>query len=272
MVLSMVKPSENADTELLAIRFDLFQPKLEFEVIVGDFMIRTARTVADLKGLVQLRHHSFLEDFLPNQESKDYDFDAYDVMADHVLVKHIPSKEVIGAYRVISSTYSNKFYNQEQFIIDGLLKRPGIKIELSRACIHKDFRNGSTLNLVWRGISQYVKEVNAEYIFGCSSVKSISPRLCQSMFWHLYPYFFSDEFNVTILPNFQFPTEIEAAEILPYEVVDDQVPALLKSYLKAGAQICSKPALDISLQCADFFTVLNMNNITESYKKRYFLR
>jgi putative hemolysin len=272
MLLTMAKPSESADLDTLQVRFGLFKPKLEFEIIVGNFLIRTARTAADLKGVVQMRQHSFLEDFLPNQQYADFDFDDYDVRADHILVKHVPSGEVIGSYRIICTLFSDKFYNFEEFNIDGLLKKPGVKVELSRACIHKNYRNGSTLNLVWRGISQYVKAVNAQYIFGCSSVKSISPRLCQSMFWQLYPMFYTDVYSISVLPQFQFNQTIEEKDILPMEVVDEQIPPLLKSYLKAGAKICSAPALDMAFRCVDFLTVLDLNEVTDSYRKRYFSR
>lgn len=49
----------------------------------------------------------------------------------------------------------------------------------------------------------------------------------------------------------------------------DKIPALLHSYLKAGAYICGQPAWDKDFQCVDFLTLLSVEQINNNFKKKY---
>jgi putative hemolysin len=51
--------------------------------------------------------------------------------------------------------------------------------------------------------------------------------------------------------------------------VSEMIPALLQSYLKAGAKVAASPALDRDFKCVDFFTVLDMESLTQLYERRY---
>jgi putative hemolysin len=53
------------------------------------------------------------------------------------------------------------------------------------------------------------------------------------------------------------------------KTVDEMIPALLQSYLKAGAKVAASPALDRDFKCVDFFTVLDMESLTQLYERRY---
>ena len=53
------------------------------------------------------------------------------------------------------------------------------------------------------------------------------------------------------------------------ESIREFIPPLLKSYLKAGSVICGEPALDKKFKCADFFTVLDLGILADTYEKRY---
>ncbi|MFM8314939.1 MAG: hypothetical protein ACKOA8_11700, partial [Deltaproteobacteria bacterium] len=53
------------------------------------------------------------------------------------------------------------------------------------------------------------------------------------------------------------------------KTVDEMIPALLQSYLKAGAKVSPTPALDRDFKCVDFFTVLDMESLTQLYERRY---
>ena len=50
--------------------------------------------------------------------------------------------------------------------------------------------------------------------------------------------------------------------------VKNMVPSLLQSYLKAGAKICGTPAIDRSFRCVDFLTLLDVEQITQSYTRK----
>ena len=46
------------------------------------------------------------------------------------------------------------------------------------------------------------------------------------------------------------------------------VPSLFKTYIKAGAKVCSQPVIDRDFNCADWLTVLDMRGMTSSFDRR----
>ena len=47
------------------------------------------------------------------------------------------------------------------------------------------------------------------------------------------------------------------------------LPPLLCGYLRAGAKVYGKPALDRDFRCADFFTVLKMDELSRVFQRKY---
>ena len=247
-----------------------FQPKAFFQAEFGPYRVEVATSPEDLQKIIALRHHSFVEDFAMSSPPGWIDFDHFDVTADHVILKHIDTKEILGSYRIICSEFSQNFYSGEEFDLDRILSLDGVKIELGRACIHREHRNGVTLNLVWKGIARYASLVKAKQLFGCASVKTISPEIAYSMYWHLYPLFFNSQIAARVLPKYLCPRPSNVDLLPGWNIVEPQIPSLLKSYLQAGAHICSEPALDMLFGCVDFLTVLDLENIHPKYSRRYF--
>lgn len=257
-------------TPTLNERMRTFRSKAFFQMECGPYRIETVTSPEDLARVIDLRHHSFVDDFSPNADADWVDFDEYDLRADHIILKHVDTKEILGSYRIICSEFTDQFYSKEQYDISSLLTEPGVKIELGRACIHKDWRNGVTLNLIWKGLAKYAAVVNAQYMFGCASVKTISPELAYSMFWHLYPAHYNEKFRARVLPSFNCPMPANLDALPPWSEVEPEVPSLLKSYLQAGAWIVSEPALDTFFNCVDFFTILDLRQLNAKYSRRYF--
>jgi putative hemolysin len=48
------------------------------------------------------------------------------------------------------------------------------------------------------------------------------------------------------------------------------LPPLLLSYINAGAKVIGKPAFDQDFNCLDFLTILKLQDLRSSFKKRYF--
>ncbi len=247
-----------------------FSPKVFFQMECGPYRIEVATSTEDLLKIIELRRHSFIEDFATAAEPGWIDFDHFDILADHIIVKHIDTKEILGSYRVICTDYSSRFYSGEEFDIARILNLPGVKIELGRACVHRDHRNGVTLNLVWKGLARYASLVGARFLFGCASVKTISPDIAYSMYWHLYPLFFNSQIAAKVTPRYLCPRPSNFDSLPGWQTVEPQIPALLKSYLQAGAHICSEPALDTFFGCVDFLITLDLNAVHPKYSKRYF--
>jgi putative hemolysin len=187
------------------------------------------------------------------------------------MVTEKTSGKVLGAYRLISSRFSKSFYSTTEFHMENILGLPGVKLELGRACIRKDYRNGMIISLLWRGICEYMKLTDTKYLFGCSSIDTTNPEDIICLHNYFSNNYYSPE-HMRVYPKEKYSVVSKNASRSPdLEFNKDRVniPPLLKYYLKAGAMICGEPALDNFFRCTDFFTVLDAESLNKSVERRY---
>ena len=258
-------------------RVHKFKPKIEIHHEVGHFVLKTLTTSKELKAALQLRYLVFHHEFIGKKSERGVDVDKYDFHCDHLVIQEKKSERIIGTYRFNCSLYTKKFYSSKEFNLKRLLSHDGIKIELGRACIHKDYRRGVVIALLWRGVADYMMRSKAQFLFGCGSVKITDPRQAAL----LYKYFLEDN---RIMPEYLSPptkkykmpkidlwmkkfanplTEAERTEAA------ELVPPLLRSYLKIGCYIGGEPAWDKKFKCIDFLTILRKEDLNKSLWKKY---
>ena len=263
------KISEDLDREL-SQRFGSYKPNFKVAIETKKYRMTTAESLSELKELFILRYECFLRD-IENKEGVQLDLDEFDSICDHLVIRNIETDQVVGTYRMISSSVSDRFYSQSEFDLDNFLKEDGIKVELGRACIEENHRNGNVIDLLWRGIAEYCKATSARYLFGCSSIKTISPLVARQ----LVEYFknrgeYLEDFKIK--PIGKYDMNLTSVSLVPEEdiVLKKTVPSLLRSYLNAGAKINGHPALDVDFACIDFFNIIDLEHLNPSYRKRYF--
>lgn len=263
-------PIESLNERLLELKLKSFRPKITFCLSTNTFEVKTAETKEELKEVLRLRHQVFTKAYGIQLRFNDIDFDRYDLMGDHILLRDRSTNTTMGTYRVLPSSHTKEFYSQNEFTLDTFLKAPGIKVELGRACIHEDFRNGSSLSLIWKGLAKYINLAKADYMFGCTSVKTINAQVAMAIFKHYWNDHYSNPFRITPTPKYRYAS-YSGEDWQESEVeFESYIPSLFKTYVKAGAHISSLPALDQYFGCTDFFTVLDLNKIDPAYKRRYF--
>lgn len=257
-------------------RVHKFKPKTTLHSEVGPYTLKTVSTVDELIAALKLRYEVFHHEMIGKPQPRGIDVDEFDFSCDHLIIVETKTGTVVGTYRLNASIFSDKFYSAGEFHIDSLLALPGTKLELGRACIHKNHRRGIVISLLWSGIGEYMAKVGANWLFGCASIKTESPRQAAL----LYRYFesqnrFSTKFNCSpthpyTLENFdlwlhklQLPlseSDMNEAESL--------VPPLCRAYMKAGAWIAGEPAYDKEFKCIDFLTVLDRENLNRTLWKK----
>jgi len=251
-----------------------FQPKVLFEIDSDKYLVKTASNEREFRAALELRYQVFLKEGLHKKLPIRVDVDRFDFLADHLLIIDKEKNRVVGTYRLISSLFSKQFYSQTEFKIDEVLKLPGNKLELGRACTSADMRSGIAITLLWRGISRYIQETKANYLFGCASVKTTDPTIMAKLSAYLENAgFLTQELGVKALPKFQVAKLAEMifehSQSPELAAAEDLIPSLLRSYFKAGAKVCGEPAYDREFECIDFFTLLNTKEITEAYERKY---
>ncbi|NLD92227.1 MAG: GNAT family N-acetyltransferase [Fibrobacter sp.] len=250
-----------------------FSPKVKLFIERDRFIIKTAENHDELVNVLRLRYEVFYRELLEKRRIYGFDIDRFDFKCDHLIIIDKKSGQFIGTYRLVSSLFAKKFYSETEFDISNILALPGVKLELGRACVHKDYRTGSSIALLWRGITEYMKLTDTQYLFGCSSVKVTDLHEIASMYQVLARDFMAPS-NLFVYPKRRFT--IKNFKELNARVSDDdmlsvveKIPPLIKSYLNMGAHICGEPALDKKFRCADFLTLFNTDTSAEKIHKKY---
>jgi putative hemolysin len=254
-----------------------FEPNVKFEFERGNYVVKTASDGTELEACLRLRYDVFHREFMNKKRTVGVDIDKLDYDCDHLVILDKRDSKVIGTYRMNSSLYTDSFYSTSEFNIDKVLALPGNKLELGRACIDKDHRNGVVIALLWRGIAEYIGQTDTRVLFGCGSIKTMEPLEIGLCYKHLQD-LGHITYDLGVEPTKKYKVKqldkvMEYIESNPYEYVKSDVaamiPTLFQAYIKAGAKICGEPAIDRDFHCIDFLTVLQMNDLSPLYKGKY---
>lgn len=252
-----------------------FRTKVDILVEKGPYAIETVSRADDLDAALRLRHRVFRQEML-GEPGPGYDVDEFDALCDHLVIRNRADAKIVGTYRLNSSLVTQKFYSAHEFVLDDLLKSPGVKLELGRACIDPEHRNGIVLSLLWRGIAEYVGRTDTDLLFGCGTVQTEDPVQAAALYQffrergHMdHPYHSRPQPDY-VLPGLQ--EAIRGLGPLDSETVaqaESLLPPLCRMYLKAGAWIGGVPAWDPEFRCIDFLIILPTRNINQIFWRRY---
>jgi putative hemolysin len=256
-----------------------FQPNVSFAFEKGDYLVKTADNGAELEECLKLRFEVFHREFLEKKRTYGVDVDKLDLVCDHLVVIDKKSEKIVGTYRLNCSRFTGLFYSAGEFDLGGLLELPGHKLELGRACIDRNFRNGAVVNLLWRGIAEYLKQTESSYLFGCASVKTTDAAAAALACRYLASQGLIDKsFGVAPIGKFRFkklkvalglPGASGPAGELELAAGKALLPPLFMSYVKMGAKILGEPALDRDYRCIDFLTLLKVDELHPIFARKY---
>ncbi len=248
-----------------------FTGRVPVEFTRGHFTVKTVQSKRELWQVMTLRYEVFHREYKHKKIPFGLDRDRFDAEADHLAIIDNRINRIVGTYRLISGDRTTNFYSKTEFDITDLLAREGGKVELSRACIHKDYRNGAVITLLWRGIIEYLNQSGARWLFGMASVKTIDPDELAAVYRTLEAEGAVDlSFRIKALEGYRinnFARSLEAATVT--EQSKAMVPALLRSYLRAGAVVVGDPAIDMDFNCGDLFVVFDVSKMSSTYNRKY---
>ena len=269
---------QKLDTKLQLHRHKVrdFKPNITFEFERGDYLVKTAQNGDELEACLRLRFDVFHREFMEVEQEHGVDIDKLDFICDHLMIIDRRSEaKVIGTYRLNCTKFTSEYYSAGEFNLGSLLDGEGVKLELGRACIEKDFRNGVVITLLWRAIAQYLIATESTILFGCASVKTIDLIETASVYKYLEKRGHIDlSKGVYPTKKFLFPQLSETIKNLVLtedqeKKIETEIPALFKSYLRMNAKVLGEPALDKDFSCVDFLTVLKVSDLNPLFMKKY---
>ncbi|MBM4404161.1 MAG: GNAT family N-acetyltransferase [Candidatus Cloacimonetes bacterium] len=253
-----------------------YRSKIRMFIDKKNFVIKTADTPEELIRALRLRHEVFLEELLHKSKRTGIDFDRFDRTCDHLMIIDKRNDLLIGTYRLQSSLHTKRWYTATEFHMKLIKKLEGNKLELGRACVHHEYRNGLTIALLWEGIHAYMLTSDTKYMFGCSSIKTMDKEEIKGIYNYLrHNGHILDDHKVRPRSKFRVPGLRRHLRRNTHTHTDGdlshfkaKIPSLLNSYLKVGAKVCGAPALDKSFKCIDFLTLLDVEMIQQQYTRK----
>jgi putative hemolysin len=202
------------------------------------------------------------------------DADRFDEFCDHLLVREDNTGELVGCYRMLpppGAIAAGGLYTATEFDVTGLdALRPSL-VEMGRAVVRDDHRNGGVVLLMWAGILAYLDRCGYNYVTGCVSVPVHDSEAEPGS-------------QIRGVRDFVLRRHAAPAEhrVYPYRPVtvdgrslDDipaparvAVPPLMRGYLRLGAQVCGEPAHDTEFGVGDFPALLDKRRADTRYLKR----
>lgn len=243
-----------------------FKTKVHVYQTSESFILKTAENVFELRQALKLRHEIFYRELQNKESANSLDIDELDGVCDHLIIIDKKTSKVVGTYRMISSTFAGDFYSEGEFDITNVKALPGNKLELGRACIHAEYRTGAIINLLWKGIAEYIKKTDTKYLFGCASVQTTDPVQASKLLAYLRAEGLSTE-ELGVRPTEKYRSDIARVEVS--ENAAKEIPALVQSYILAGAKFHGEPALDRDFGCYDFFMMLKVDEMSRLFRRRY---
>ncbi len=202
------------------------------------------------------------------------DADRFDEFCDHLLVREDNSGELVGCYRMLpppGAIAAGSLYTATEFDVGALDPlRPSL-VEMGRAVVRADHRNGGVVLLMWAGILAYLDRCGYDYVTGCVSVPiDDSAAAPGSQIRGVRDF---------VLRRHAAPASLTVYPYRPVTIdgrcLDDidpparvAVPPLMRGYLRLGAQVCGEPAHDTDFGVGDFPALLDKRTADTRYLKR----
>lgn len=233
----------------------------------GRLYLSLARTPAEIAEAQRLRYKVFAEEMGAQVTGTGgLEHDGFDAFCDHLLVRDSQSGQVIGTYRMLTPQKASEaggYYSAGEFDlgrIEHLLDRT---VEVGRACVHKDYRTGGTITMLWAGLAKYMQMHRLEYMIGCASVPMHDGgHAATSLYYRLMDEHMAPV-DYRVFPHNPLPVSLLNRNL------QVACPPLLKGYLRLGAYICGAPAWDPYFNTADMLVMLPMDRINPRYATHF---
>jgi putative hemolysin len=200
----------------------------------------------------------------------DHDIDSFDNFCEHLLVRDLETKRVVGTYRALTPVQAKRIgrtYSDIEFDLQQLDELRPHMVELGRSCVHKDYRQGGVILALWGALAEFMESNRLHTMIGCASIPMLHNGIVSgdaaASIWRQVK-----EKNLA-------PIEYQVTPRLPLPIddldntLDIAPPALIKGYLRLGAKVLGAPAWDPDFNTADLPMMMRISDMPERYRKHF---
>lgn len=251
--------------ELVQIDSDRSRPDSWPDTINQGLEVCFARTAEELEQVQRLRFQVFTEEMgVVFPDAVDgIDQDRFDPFCEHLMVREVRSKRVVGTYRILTpenALRAGGYYSESEFDLSALDSVRNGLVECGRSCTHPDFRNGGVIMLLWTGVAEVLRRGGYRYVLGCASVSLRDDGITAAQVWRNVAHQVQQSLPM-VTPLLRYPVERLNRD------VPAKVPPLIKGYMKLGARVCGEAAWDPDFNAADFPVLLDILKMDERYRR-----
>lgn len=253
---------------------------------LGRLEVRIAQSASEVLEAQRLRYRVFYEEMgaraLADMAEKKIDYDSLDQYCDHLIViNHAPdtAPAIIGTYRLVRREAARQhggFYSSGEYDISRIEAYPGEILEVGRSCVDAAFRNRPTMQLLWRGIADYIASYGIDILFGCASLPGTDPKALAVPLTYLYYYHLAAPYiRATALPHryidmrLMDPKDVDPEKGLKELPPINHLPPLIKGYLRLGGFVGDGAVVDEQFNTTDVCVIVKTDLIAEKYSRHY---
>lgn len=232
--------------------------------------VRLARDGADIRAAQRLRYGVFVHELGAAGETVDHaqrlEIDPLDEACDHLLLIDRKREEgaldqVVGVYRLLSdegAARAGRFYCDAEYDLSPLRNSGRRLVELSRSCVHRDYRRGPAMMFLWQGVAEYVLRRGIEIMFGVASFGGTdTERHAQALsllhHFHLAPPALRPR---ALAGHFQ-PMDLIAPDDIDRAAALASMPALIRAYLRLGGFVGEGAYVDHPFNTVDVCLIMD---------------
>ena len=247
-----------------------------------DFIVKFAKTEQEFLAAQRLRYDVFISELggcgnLVDHQNR-LERDRFDPYFDHlILVDQTIQSDcnggVVGVYRLMTDEKAQKlgqFYSEDEYDLSKLKSSGRRLLELGRSCVHPDYRGGTALYHLWKGLSDFVLAEEIEILFGVASFHGTDPHAFAAPLSLLH----QRHLAPTELRIEAKAPHAQTMDLIPPENLDRlkaalEIPALIKAYLRLGGFVGQNAFIDHDFNTTDVCLVLDIERVNDRQKNIY---
>ena len=269
-----------APLPLFPRRGEAWHQRPGFDTVVSDrpfgFEVSWARHDDEVRAAQRLRYQVFVTELgarltLPRGAPAGHDIDVFDAYCEHLLVRSTNTEdgepgEVVGTYRVLTPAAAKRIgglYSESEFDLTRLRALRPKMVELGRSCVHPDWRRGGVILALWGALTEFMQRNRLDTMIGCASISMRDGGHVAASLWE------------QLRHSHLAPVERQVPPRLPLPIAElrrdlcVEAPALIRGYLRCGAQVLGPPAWDPDFNTADLPMMMRMEDLPARYRRHF---
>ncbi len=248
----------------------------------SDLTIGIATSRQEIIRAQALRYKVFYEDMgatpPPSVKALGRDHDVFDDYCDHLIVvdRSRSAAEdpcVVGTYRLLRKSVAQAqsgYYSASEFDLDALAYYPGEHVELGRSCVDPIYRGKAIMQLLWRGIANYIVEHNISLMFGCASFPGTDLGQMATALSFLHHHNKApEEWRPRAHASQYVAMNVKDENSVDFRTAMREMPALIKGYMRVGGVIGDGAVIDHAFNTTDVCLLVETVNITGKYQRHF---